>query len=203
MQHLNISPREKEKFEQLLQNEGVIRPSMEARGTQSNKGFVDNLGPFLDLDRLWYSSSALGQLVDITRPVFKQLEQRANFDTIVTILGSVGSLGPAPLAGIFALEFRKNLIILAEAQFGNLAAYPLTSSLHSLFYTKKILILKDIITYASSLEKATDVIKQYEGIPVAFMTLVDKRPPERKYDFKNLDNSWYAVLKDMGKQDGS
>jgi orotate phosphoribosyltransferase len=194
MKRVEVSPEVKKSFVALLDQCGAgLQPGQVTRRADSPRHSAIS-DTFFDLDRLWHRSECLEQLLQIVRIVATQLEQESRFDTVASIVSAVGSFGPAPWVSILALEMGKSLVLLDEVRFGNLSIYPLTSSRSELLSEKRVLLVKDVILYGSSVRRAAHLIHEHGGQLVALLTLVDRKPSQRQYDFGDLVETCYSVL---------
>lgn len=194
MRQIDLSDKLKERFVELLKSCGAALRPNEAAERVHFPWFDTGTGVFFDLDRLWHDSDCLGELVKIVREAAKRLDKEARFDTIVSLVSAVGSFGPTPWAGILAHEMNKSLVVLNEVEFGDLGVYPLTTSYGDLFAGKRVLLLKDVIVHATSVQRAVRLVRDQGGDVVALLVLVDRQPPRRRYDFRDLADTWSAVL---------
>lgn len=193
MNRLKVSEKSKVRFARLLSECGAVLQSgkVEAHARLSLDPAVK---VFFDLDRLWHNQDCLGELLEILQEVARQLDRKAHFDTIISLVSSVGAFGPTPWAGWLALELKKPLIVLNEIEFGELNFYPLTVSSQELFSGKRVLLLKDVIVNASSVQRAARLIVQRGGEVTALLVLVDRKPAQRRYDFSDMAEAWFASL---------
>jgi orotate phosphoribosyltransferase len=194
MQRLEVADRTKSVFTELVYKSKAIQYARELEVQGDIPNLFRSMSVFFDLDRLWYQREIAHLVVQSVLDVAKQLDRKSNFDTIVSIVGNIGSFGPTPFSVYLSLELKKNLVILNEIDFGNLGIFPLTIAHEDLFSNKRVLILKDIIYHATSVQRAARLISRYGGQTVALLTLVDKKPLNRRYNFEDLQEAWYGVL---------
>ena len=194
MHRLEVAGRTKAAFAELVYKGKAIQYAGELEVHGDIPDIYRSMSVFFDLDRLWHQTEIIRTVVNIVLDVAKQLDRKSDFDTIASIVGNVGSFGPTPFSVQLSLGLNKNLVVLSEIDFGNLGVFPLTIAQDDLFSNKRVLILKDIIHHATSVQRAARLINRFGGQTVAFLTLVDKKPLKRRYNFDDLQDAWYSVL---------
>lgn len=194
MRQIEVPDKTRDRFAELLRDCGAILRANQMPVPPDSPLFEAVTDVFFDLDRLWHQSDCLRQLMRFVRSAADDLERQSEYDTIVPVVSAVGSFGPTPWASILARQKRKSLLLLSEIRFGNLSVYPLTSTIEELLSNRRVLLVKDVILHGGSVQHAARLIHKHEGHIAALLTLVDMKPPQRRYDFSDLGDTSYIAL---------
>lgn len=191
-----------QRFMKLVVDCGVLLPS-EKVTAQLGFSLDPSEGDFLDLDKLWHQPKCFAEATAILSEVAREIDKQANFDTIVPIVSAVASFGPTPIAAVLARELKKGLVVFDEVEFGEITAYPLTLPHEALLGERRVLLIKDVLVHSTSVARAAQLIRKHGGQVAALLVFLDRKPPQRRYDFRDLPEALYAVLLEPGHSPSS
>lgn len=137
--------------------------------------------PFIDIDRVWHRGGLIEKLVDLLEDAFAEwnLEETAEYETIVAASSSIASYGSIPIAASLAARLKKQLCVLSQAANGDYSLYPSTLSLRYLLDRKKVLILHDAIVYGNSVARVAQFLTGMNAEVRALVVLLDQQPRGR------------------------
>lgn len=194
MQVFKVSDKLIQRFWKTVVDCEVLLPSEEVTAQLGLPWLKPSGGGFFDLDKLWHQPQCFAEVTSVLSDVVKEIDEQAHFDTIVPIVSAVASFGPTPIAAVLARELQKELVVFDEVDFGEMAAYPLTLSHNVLLKQRRILLIKDVLVHGASVQRAAQLIHTNGGQVVALLVFLDRKPPQRRYDFRDLPRALYAVL---------
>jgi len=183
-----------QRFTKIVLDCGVFLPAEEITAEFGFSWFSPSEGDFLDLDKLWNQPRCFAEVIKVLVDVVREMDRQAHFDTIVPIVSAVASFGPTPIAAVLARELKKELVVFDEVGFGEMAVYPLTPPHDTLLGERRILLIKDVLVHGTSVQRAAQLIRRYGGQVTALLVFLDRKPAQRRYNFRDLPDALYAVL---------